>query len=278
MRLPVERPKTPNTTLVILVRLAKTLLDSQPTGEQADPIVDKAATRLAAMVAEAERALSDRMRETNARVQARETEFDRAVDKNWVWLRQLLEGYREAFAHSGLDNLPAPLAEQAGLADLRRLAASADKLHVILFSQEGTKWVSKGWQHQAEASATLWRIIEEDGLGPELEQVVGAPILGLLRAAQAHYEDIASSRLRRSKRPRDDFHALRAKLRWHLDRYRVAVETLYELDEPASFELVDGALRALDLLVARVRSGASAGQVEALLGEEFVELELPAGG
>ena len=275
MNLPTERPKIPNSSLPILLRLAKTLLHGRPTGEQADPIVDKAAARLAAMVADADRALSDRLRESNAGLQAIEVEFDRAVDKSWVWLRVLLEGYRDAFGHAGLDALPEPLAAQADLAELRRLAALAGRLHSILFSAEGTKWVTKGWQVQAEASATLLRLIEEDDLAGELEQIAGPKILGLLRAAQVHYEDIANARLRRSKGRRDDFHELRAKLRWHIDRYRAAVETLYDLEDPRSFAIVDEALRPLDRLVAKLRAGASSAQVEALADEEFVVLELP---
>ena len=40
-------------------------------------------------------------------------------------------------------------------------------------------------------------------------------------------------------RKSEDFHAIKAKLRWHIDRYRKAVETLIELDDPRSLEIVE---------------------------------------
>lgn len=273
-----ERPRIPHTSLKILHRLGKTLLRDKP--KHAPLVVERSAEKLAVMLVEVHTAMVSRMREYSPRVVAAENEFDRAVDVNWITLRKLLECYRDAFSHPGLDMLPPGVQAKIDLPKLRHKAALADSLHERLFGADGTQWVSSGWVVQAETMAMILGLIESDNLGPQIASIVGPELLTVLDGVQDHYEDIVSARMSRDSTRGDDFRVLRTKLRWQIEHYRNAVETMREIDEPASFEIVDRALRSLVLLSKRVHGGTTsyaedADDEELFEDENLEELEPP---
>ena len=92
------------------------------------------------------------------------------------------------------------------------------------------------------------------------------PLLPLLQACQAQYEEMVSERMRRETGFEQDFRELRGRLRWLIDRYKIAVETLYDEDDPKSGEQVSQALRALIMLSAHMARSPAAPLDEVLEG------------
>lgn len=269
----IDRTTIPNVSLQLTQRLGKTMLRDRPT-EKTNVVVEMSAEKLANMLKVVDLAFIVRFRDNNPQIIATENDFDRGVDVNWVWLRRLLEGWRDAYGHSGLDALPAKLQEHVGLPTLRRKSELASKLHDRLFGAEGTKWVLANWMVQAETMSTILGVIESDELGADLEEVVGVELPRLLAGLQEHYDEVVSLRMSREQRPADDFLELRAKLRWHINQYKLSVETLRDPDEPETFEIVDRALRSLTLLSKHTRSGLKGEQLSEELEDELVPLDL----
>ena len=120
--------------------------------------------------------------------------------------------------------------------------------------------------------ATILRVIEDDQLAEELELVIGPELPLLLRGLQAHYDELVAARLTRVKH-RENFRELRSLLRWHIERYRSAIELMYMPGDPASAQLVERALRPLARLNQRVRRASDADELDELLDEDdFVAL------
>jgi hypothetical protein len=131
--------------------------------------------------------------------------------------------------------------------------------------------------------ATILGMIEADGLRPELEAVVGPELPRLLETMQVHYENMVATRMSRENRPGDNLRELRAKLRWRIDHYKGAVESLLDPDDPKSYEIVERALRSLVLLNERMSTGGTVEEVDDMddmddmddIDGDFVPLDLP---
>lgn len=267
----LERARIPNVPLKTLQRLSKTLIRDKPV--PATPYIDESCERLEAQVAETDIALAKRFRETNPTFVASEVEFDRAADAAWIWLRRLLEGWRDVYGHPGFDALPFDLQQQLDLPKLRARADQARILHDRLFGVTGTNWTTTSFIEQSETMATILRVIKADDLGDELTEVVGDELPELLETLQVHYEDMVSARMRRDRGPADNLRVLRERLRFRLDHYKNAVESLRDPDQPSTQDIVAQALRALTMLNQRLLSGASAAEIEEFADAELVDLE-----
>ena len=270
--LSLDRIRTPNVALTVFQRLAKTLIRDKP--KISNEGIDLSLAKLEAQVQITDVALVERFREVNPQLIAGEIEFDRGGDINWIWLRKLLEGWRDAWAHPGLDVLPPALQAKVNLPAMRARAEQARKLHDRLFGAGGTNWVMSSFIEQSQTMATILNVIQADGLREELAAVVGPEQVLLLETIQIHYEDMVSARMSRENRPTDNFNDLRASLRWRIDHYKGAVEVLRDPDEPASFLVVERALRSLILLSQRIASGATTQEIDELVDGELVELDL----
>jgi hypothetical protein len=269
----VDRTRVPNVTLKILQRLGKTLIRDKP--EVLNPTIAKSLERLSAQVDEVDAALIERFRSINPQLIASEMEFDRATDMGWVWLRKLLEGWRELGSHPGLSAMSPELQNKANLSGLRKRAETAGSLHERLFGAEGTAWVMSSFIEQSQSMATILGVIAADDLRGDLEAVAGPELPLLLETMQIQYEEMVSTRMSREAGPAENLHKLRSKLRWWIDHYKNAVETLRDPDDPKTFEIVDRALRSLILLSQRTANGATTQEIDELLDEDLVELELP---
>lgn len=267
----IDNTAVPNAALKILQRLAKTLRRDTP--KKTNDAIELSAARLDEFIAVVRLALMGRFREINPKIIATETEFDRGVDINWVWMRKLLEGWRDAFGHPGLDALPPKLQEAVNLPALRHKARLAGDLHDRLFGAEGTVWVMSNWMVQSETMGTILDVIEDDELAKDLATVVGEELPRLLFGMQEHYEDIVAGRMSRELSPNDNFNELRAQMRWHIDHYKSALETLRDPKDPETFAIVERALRSLKFLIQHARTGVSTEELEELIKDEFVELE-----
>jgi hypothetical protein len=267
----IARIRVSNTSLKLLLRAAKTLERDKP--EKANEPVEQAYARLSAFIVEVEAALAARLRGKNPVLVAREVEFDRATDSLWVFARTVLELTIAAFGHAGLDLLTPERQAEIDLPKLRALATRARALHEQLFAAEGTAFTQTAFPLQAESMATLLRVIEEDALGDDLTIVVGELLGNALVVCQAQYEEMVDERMRREIGVSQDFHALRGRLRWLIDRCKTAIETLYDEDDPDSERVVSEALRALIVLDAHARR-AGGRAAEAELDEILVDAEI----
>jgi hypothetical protein len=261
----IDRIRVPNVSLKVLNLLGKTLIRDKP--ELMNPSIAASLDRLATQVAEVDAAMMQRFREVNPQVLASEAEFDRAADAAWVWLRKLLEGWRDIGVHPGLAALPPDLQVKVGLPKLREKAERARDLHERLFGAEGTNWVMSSFIEQCETMATILGVIEADGLRDDLESVAGPELPLLIQYMQVHYAAMVTTRMSRETGPVENFRVLRTKLRWWIDHYKNTVESLRDPDDPKTFEVVDRALRSLILLSQRTGNGAVAPDLGDVLDE-----------
>ena len=267
-----QRLTVPNVAVVVLQRLGRTLEREAP-AEPPAFVTDK----LGAMVEVLDRidlALAVRFRENKPQSSGLEQLFEGATDTSWIFFRKQLEGIRDTYGHPGLRALPTHLQTKVGLDALRERAERAASLHERLFGAAGTGWVRSSWVEQAQTMATILRVIEDDGLTEELELVLGPELPLLLRGLQQHYDELVAARMTRVKH-REDFRELRGLLRWHIERYKSAVELMYTPGELGSAELVERALRPLAMLNQRVRRTSNVAELDELLdGDDFVGLGL----
>ncbi|MFO7566610.1 MAG: hypothetical protein R6X02_28460 [Enhygromyxa sp.] len=269
----IERTGIPNASLLVLGRLGKTLVHDKP--PQTNVVIEVATKKLVSCLGEVDTALTTRIRESNRTVVLNAVEFDRATDVQWIWVRRLLEGWAGAFGHKGLDGLSEPLQAKVDLPALRERAERARKLHDRLFGAEGTMWTRRAFIEQVESMAALLRLIKEDELLAELEEFVGPELPALLFACQEQYDAMVNERMSRTSAPADNFSELRAKLRWTIERYKNAIESLRDDEDPDSYALVDTALRSLILLNQRMNKPGGTELADELLGEGLLEIDAP---
>jgi hypothetical protein len=264
----LELARIPNVTLEIMQRLAKTMRRDAP--EQSNVVIDEALAALDEEIARVDLVLVARVIANNPQLLTSAVDFDLAVDGLWVFLRRLLEG-NEAYAHRGLERLPKSLAEKGHLAKLRVRAKRARRLWERLFGADGTKFVKLSYMAQAETMATLLRMLEQEGLRSELEEVVGPELPALLDACQLHYEDMVSERLGRQQKG-ENLTEARNDLRLAMIAYVNAVHSLYRPKQPETADVVLDALASvLSVREAITRAGGESGAEF----DELVELELP---
>jgi hypothetical protein len=92
--------------------------------------------------------------------------------------------------------------------------------------------VKSSFVEQAESPAAILRLIDEQGLREELEDIVGSQLMRTLDACQVEYEDMVDERLRRRQGMAQDHRQLLGQLRWNLVAYVNAVQSLYRPSKP----------------------------------------------
>ena len=268
----LELARLPNTTLRILLRLAKTLLRDKPAVD--NPMILAVAGRLLGVIGRVDEVLVSRFIASNPEVVASEVEFDRAVDAVWKALRIMLE-QRLAYAHPGLELLSPERAQAAKLEQRREEARKAQRLWARLFAAEGTSFTQTPFLNQVQSMDTLLAVIAKEGLREELISVIGEDPLLVIEACQEQYEDMVNTRLRRKRGTSENLNELRNELRWAIVAYVQAMHLLYDPAKPESAEQVLEALRPILVLREALARAASGGGVEDELLEDFVELEQP---
>lgn len=249
----LELARFPNIPLKVMLRFGKTLVRDK--SGQTNVVIDNAIVELLEQIARVDAALTARLAASNPEAFASETDFDYAVDGLWIALRRSLE-LHTAYAHRGLGALPEALADKAALEQLRIQAKRARRLWERLFASDGTAFIKQRYIVQAESMGALLRLINEHELREDLEDVVGADLVGLLEVCQVHYEDMVSARLARQQGTGHNLNELRNDLRWAIVAYINAVHSLYKRSEPKTAELVLAALRSvLSLRESAARGG-----------------------
>lgn len=253
-RVPIVNTKT-------LVGLARALLDAKP--PQLPAWAEKAADRVAALVTTIEDELTERHRDQSSAVYGNPNGFDSAVDALWVTLRDRLAAW-SAYANAGFDVLVAQPHSPAGALVVRGRdhARQAAILLERLFGGDGLMFVRAPAPEQYESAGAILRLIEADGLRPQLEALVQPELVGLLYATHAMYGTMVLDRLANERDTSKDLRELRNRLSRAITRYAIAVLALADEDIPTSLATVDAALRPIrivrDLAASRARKGDSA--------------------
>lgn len=126
-------------------------------------------------------------------------------------------------------------------------ATRARALASKLFGAEGLAFTQQAYPEQAESMGEILRLIDQDGLGDELDALLGPQLLVALRACQAQYEAMVETRMTRDDRKSTDLARLRGKLQRAIARYSSAVLTLLDESEPSTLTLVLTALRPFEI-------------------------------
>ena len=229
----IEALVIPSISLKVMLSLAKAVLGRAPSLDV--PLVLDAIERLAKAAAQADAALTTRLRERNPELVGAELACDRAVDGLWKLLRDLLASYA-AYEHEGFDALAQTPAFTEQLEVMRERAAAARELGERVFGHDGLAFTRLPYIEQAETMAALLRLIDEDELGPALEQVVGPELPVLLGGAVARYTKMIEERLARTSTSGPDLRQMQAQLRRRLNRYVNALTVWADEDDPGRVE------------------------------------------
>jgi hypothetical protein len=245
---PTPYQRIPLVNLASMVVLARALLDARPalTGDAA-AWLDKRVDRITALIAVIEAELTRRRRnlDTHARY-GPPVEFDGGTDSLWVVLRDRLASF-EAYLHPGfdmlIDNPYTPLG--ASLAEARPRAARARVLSTRLFGRDGLSFLRGSFRDQCETTGAILRMIEADGLIPELAELVGGDLITQLFLLQEQYELMVVDQLKTKPEIGENLRELRLRLARALTRYTTSVLDLLDEDEPESLTRVTTALRPM---------------------------------
>lgn len=238
---PYQRLPVVNTTATLA--LARALRELTPA--EAPSGVLKKAKRLDEAISAGQQVLTELHREQDPPPYGVPIQFDGGVDGLWGAVHSGLWSW-SAFEHPGLD----PIVNEGGVlaATVLEGRARADRAHVLLeqlFGEQGLQPFRLPFHEQSERTAAMVRLIEEDELQAELEELVGSALVRTVIGVQPLYETMVLDRL---STPGDKLAGLREvqkQLRWRINNYNTAVLGMLDDDEPESLELVKGALQPI---------------------------------
>lgn len=243
-----------------IVSLSRALVARAPKG--ASDAIDRTTAKLEDAIEEAERGLTERIRELTPEDFSRQVELDGFADVMWGALRSGLELWK-GFEHPGLARVLEVQKKKGAVATALRAgqdkAVRARQLAGKVFVGEGLSFTQRTYSEQSVIMGSILRIIEEDGLAEEIEAVVPPEVLVAIRACQPLYEGMVKERLERNDRRPTDLAVLRTKLQRAITQYCTAVLTLLDETEPQTLEQVMDALRPIDAFREQARSGRGGG-------------------
>lgn len=270
----LELLRVPNVSAYGLARLGRAVLRALPEGMAA--MVEAVAAELELSVERIEAALADRLRELNVESQVSEADFDRAVDGLWGDLSHQLLRW-ERYTHRGLGALSDKLEQEAELDEPADRARRGRAMHERLFGASGLEFRGLPFLEQAGAMAAILRIIDEDELTEEIDELAGPEPLQALRACQQRYEEMTEARLVRERGYAANLNELRAELREQISRYNAVVYASTDPEDPESLARAWAALRPVKALREQLASARSEAELdyEEIEGEgEGAEAEL----
>lgn len=248
--------RAPRGSIRAILPLARSLAELAPRDEA--PVIERTATALDRVIAEVEDGLTIRRRESVPTDSADDLAVDGCADALWAVVRNGLEA-KASFAHTGLALVLAEHGKRSAVTTAVRQgqdqAARARTLANTLFGSEGLSFTQQTYPVQAESMGEILRLIDEDGLGDELDALLGPHLLVALRACQARYEAMVEARLSRDDRKSTDLARLRGKLQRAISRHCSAVLTLLDEDVPETLTQVLTALRPLEVHRAQQPTG-----------------------
>ena len=234
------------------ITLARALIDACPTDPKPSATVIKACKHLEKTVDSARDKLAERNRLLGVYSDEDTRILDNEADRAWGALRQRLV----ALALLPQDVYP-------------RAKRSAD-LDVALFSGVFA-FLKDDYGIQNASMAAHLKRIDDDKLGPEINDLAGPECLKAIRSVQPRYEAMVSERLRRDKASGTNLNGLTQALQGAIVNYATKVAASVEHDDAEAAEVARIALLPLvnyrESAATRAARGA-AGEAEAEEGAE----------
>lgn len=259
--------------IIEALALCRALLELCPRGVSVQ--LDRIADKLSELVSEGEAMLTVRRRESVPSDHSFELWLDALADTLWSALRNRLDGWG-VFEHRAMAGVIQEHAKRSAVAvalsRARKKAERARALSTRLFGAEGLAFIRLPYPAQAQSMASILRLIDEDDLASDIDELAGPEIMVALVACQAQYEAMVKTRMSRADRRSAHFGVLGGKLRRLLARYVSAVLTLLDEDDPESLDVVVTALQPIEVLRAQLSRGV--GRSEAAV-EESTEDDEP---
>jgi hypothetical protein len=245
---PTPYQRAPRGNVRGILSLARSLAELAPRDQ--NETVARTADGLDEVIAVVADGLTIRRRESVPTDLSDGLAVDGCADTLWAVVRNGLEA-KASFAHPGLAVVLAQHGKRSAVATAikegQAQAARARTLASKLFGSEGLAFTQQAYPVQSESMGEIIRLIDEDGLAPELDALLGPHVLVALRACQAEYETMVDGRMSRDDRKSTDLSRLRGKLQRAISRYCSAVLTLLDESKPATLPLVLTALRPLEV-------------------------------
>lgn len=237
-------------------------LEALMPADRSDP-VEHAAKQQAREREALEQVLDSRTRAVPEQILAGETELDIAVDGAWVYTRDGLR-QRQIYARPGFKTLAAAQGEGAVIDYAAQVDAAerAAALYKRLFGAEGLSFLRTRYPEQGAATASLLRIIEEDGLAQELDALVGPGTVAMLKDLQVRYEAMVEARAARERGGGDGLKQQSARLRQAISLYALSLCGTVDAKHPETVAQVADALRPILNSRAEQRRPGSGGAVE----------------
>ncbi|MCX4241867.1 hypothetical protein [Paraliomyxa miuraensis] len=252
---PSPYQRAPRGNVRSMLALARALAELAPRDESG--VIERTANALVQVIEDAEEALTMRRRESVPVDLSYELALDACTDALWAAVRNGLEA-KASFAHASLPVVLAKHGKRRAVAiavrEGQEQATRARALAIRLFGSEGLTFTQKTYAEQAESTAEILRLIDQDGLADELDALLGPQLLVALRACQVEYEAMVEDRMSRDDRKSADLARLRGKLQRAISRHCSAVLTLLDEDEPETLTQVLAALRPLEVHRAQLAS------------------------
>lgn len=240
--------RLPPMTLEHALALGSALLERVP--DDAPLHVRRTAERLEGIVSDGREALTIRLREGAPAYTADEVAVDTATDALWATLRSRLEAWL-VFEQPAFDtSMSTSRRDRAAKAiiEARRNAVRARRLLDRIYGPRGLTFVQISYFEQCEAMAALLRLIEEDGLTPDLTELAGETWWTALHHVQVRYEAMVQKRMGRNRVNSEDLTQVRLRLHRCILRYTAAVLTMLDEEEPTSLGVVMAALRPFTIV------------------------------
>lgn len=257
---PTPYQRAPRLNILKSLALGRALLQAIP--EDPPETVSRTATDLETILDEADAAVDKRRQESVPIDLGADVAFDGCADGLWAVLRNRLDAL-SGFEHEGLARVAEGHGKRSAVvlavAAAKDKAARARRLSTKLFGVDGLAFTKTQFPEQAQAMASILRVIDKDDLAAEIDELTGPETLILLRACQPHYESMVEARLTRDGRKSDDLGKVRGKVMRAVARYTNAVLTMLDERKPETLEIVLAALRPLELLRAATPTATTSG-------------------
>jgi len=245
---PTPYQRSPRGNVRGILSLARALSELAPRDQT--ETVARTAEALDQVIGEVEEGLTVRRRESAPTDSSDDLTLDGCADTLWAVTRNGLEA-KASFAHPGLALVLAQHGKRSAVAKAvkegQEQAARARALADKLFGREGLTFTQQPFPVQSESMGEILRLIDQDGLGPELDALLGPHVLVALRACQTQYETMVDGRMSRDDRKSTHLARLRGKLQRAISRYCSAVLTLLDESNPDTLPLVLATLRPIDV-------------------------------
>jgi hypothetical protein len=226
--------RAPIVTASTGVTLAYALHDACPKDPPAN--VKKASKHLKSVADKAKADLAERNRKLGVFSDEDSRELDNEADRAWGGFRLSLQGM------AMLDPEKYPRARRAA------------EIEAKVFAQ-GSEFLKAEFSAQSTAMATLLKQIRDDGLQPDIDDVIGKEFLQAIKHVQPRYEAMVKERLRRDNAAGQNLADSVRAIQGAIVNYAQKILGTIEHDDPATME----AARVALLPIANFREAAARG-------------------